>query len=74
MSMFTDSNPLDGFTNRRGWVIYGGRKLGPNTEFKFAYYKANYIENDSQGVLGPLFFSTNNSKRSRLQTDIVFKF
>ena len=74
MSMFTDSNILDGFTNRRGWVIYGGRKLGPNTEFKFAYYKTNYIENDSQGVLGPLFFSTSNSKRSRLQTDIVFKF
>ena len=74
MSLFTDSDVLDGFTNRRGWVIYGGRQLGPNTEFKFAYYKANYIENDTGGATGPLFFSTNNSKRSRLQTDIVFSF
>jgi hypothetical protein len=68
-ALFTDSDILDGFTNRRGWVIYGGRKLTTNTEFKFAYYQGKYIERD-----GAFFLSGTNSKRSRLQTDVLFKF
>ena len=69
VSLFTDSNLLDGFTNRRGWVIYGGRRLTSNTEFKFAYFQSRYVERD-----GALFRSTSFSRRSRLQTDLVFKF
>lgn len=69
MSIFTDSDLLDGVTNRKGWVIYGGRRLTSNTEFKIAYYDSTYIEND-----GALFISLDDSKRSRLQTDVVFKF
>lgn len=69
MSMFTDSDLLDGFTNRRGWVVYGGRQLTPNTEFKFAYYQSKYIERG-----GAFFRSTSFSPRSRLQTDIFFTF
>ncbi len=69
MSLFTDSNLLDGFTNHRGWVVYGGRSLTSNTEFKFAYFQSRYVERDSA-----LFLSTSFSRRSRLQTDIVFKF
>jgi hypothetical protein len=46
MSQFGDSDILDGFTNRQGWVIYGSRRIAKNTEFKFAYYTATYIDND----------------------------
>lgn len=68
-SIFTDSDILDGYTNREGWVIYGGRQLTTNTEFRFAFYKSTYIENGGAFVL-----STDASKRSRLQTDVIFKF
>ncbi len=53
----------------RVWIVYGGRKLSPRSEFRFAYYNANYVENDA-----PLFFSTAASDRQRLQTDVIFKF
>ena len=69
ISLFTDSDVLDGFTNRRGWVVYGGRRLTTATEFRFAYYNANYVENDAA-----LFLSTRLSDRQRLQTDVIFKF
>ena len=69
MSMFGDSDLLDGFTNRQGWVAYGSRTVARNTELKLAYYTARHIESDA-----PLARSVFLSKRSRLQTDIIFKF
>ena len=69
VSMFTDSDLFDGFTNRRGWVAYGARKLGSATEFKFAVYDSDYIENDDAYL-----FSTTFSDRVRVQTDLVWKF
>jgi len=69
VSLVADSDLFDGFTNRRGWVAYGARRLGSATEVKFALYNGDYIENDDAYV-----FSRAFSDRLRLQTDLVWKF
>ena len=73
ISLFTDSDLLDGFTNRQGWAFYGARRLGSLAEFKFALYNFNSIE-DEGGALGPYFFANGLADRVRLQTDLEFVF
>ena len=73
ISMFTDSDLLDGFTNRQGWTVYGARKLGRLAEFKLALYGSDSIE-DTGGAAGPYFFANSLADRIRLQTDLQFEF
>ena len=73
ISLFTDSDLLDGFTNRQGWAFYGSRRLGSLAEFKLALYNSNSIQDDG-GALGPYFFANGLADRMRLQTDLEFKF
>jgi hypothetical protein len=86
IAQFTDSNLFDGFTNRRGWVVYGSRQLARRTELKITFYDSDAIEDTgaSRGcrpqaegdpnLCGPFGSSVENADRMRLQTDLVFSF
>ncbi len=71
-AQFTDSDLFDGFTNRKGWTIYGARQLFTNTELNLTFFMSDDIEDDfppfDQSLIGM------DPERYRLQTDIVVKF
>jgi hypothetical protein len=71
-AQFVDSDLFDGFTNRKGWTIYGARQLFTNTELNLTFFMSDAIEDDfapfDESVLGV------DPERYRLQTDIVVKF
>jgi hypothetical protein len=73
VSLFTDNMLFSGFTNRRGWSLYGARMLTDAAEFRFAMYSGNYIEN-AGGINGPYSISTLQADHIRLHTDVLFYF
>jgi hypothetical protein len=82
VSLFTDSDLFDGFTNRRGWVVYGSRQLAKGTQVNVTFFNSDSIRNsgafsgcrDDVAGCGPFTDSVEDADRSRLQTDIIFKF
>jgi hypothetical protein len=82
ISLFTDSDLFDGFTNRRGWVVYGSRQLAKGTQLNVTLFNSDSIRNsgsfsgcrDDEAGCGPFTSSVEDADRTRLQTDIVFKF
>jgi hypothetical protein len=68
-SQFTDSDLLDGRTNREGLLIYGSRQVMKSTDVDVQLFGSNAIETD------PAFVdSVKDSERARLQVDLVYKF
>lgn len=73
IGQFTDSDLFDGYTNRKGFLLYGARVLGPNVELKLTFAQSDEIEDDGLGA-GPFSDSIRNANRRRLQTDLEMKF
>jgi hypothetical protein len=69
-AQFTESDLFDGFTNRKGWGIYGSKEVLPNTELTVTLYVSDEIRDHTPG------FETSiaNANRLRLQTDLQVKF
>ena len=69
-AQFTDSDLFDGFTNRKGWLVWAARELWPNTELNVTFFQDDPIEDaDIFEVPG-----APSSERMRLQTDFLVKF
>jgi len=74
-----DSDFTDGFTNRKGWMLYGTRQIAKNVDFNVELFKSDQIEDDGSfdGCLpdcGPFTESLQNVDRYRLRTDLIIKF
>ncbi len=69
-AQFTDSDLFDGFTNRKGWLVWLGRELWPNTELNVTFYKDEPIEHGAVFAIP----GAPSSERMRLQTDFLVKF
>jgi hypothetical protein len=67
---FSDSDILDGITNRKGWVAYGSRELMPNTDLNLTVFVSDPIED----AVGTFENSVNLSDRVRLQADLMVRF
>jgi hypothetical protein len=80
VSVFTDSDLFDGFTNREGFVAYLGREIVKNVDFRLTYFDGEEIEDDILGGVAltsgaqPFGPSIVNGDRRRLQADIAVKF
>ncbi len=69
-AQFTDSDLFDGFTNRKGFTVYGSRQILPGTDLNLTLFSSQELRS---GL--PVFArSVGNADRLRLQTDIVVKF
>ena len=68
-SLYTDSDVLDGFTNREGWAFYGSRQILPNTELSLELFMSDELEN---GL--PFVTSVTAAERLRLRSDVIVKF
>jgi hypothetical protein len=68
-SQFIDSDVLDGYTNREGLLIYLARTIMKNTDFNLQLYFSDAIDKHEE-----LVESVENSKRTRLQVDMTYKF
>jgi hypothetical protein len=69
-SQFTESDLVDGFTNRKGWAFYVVRQLFTNTDLSLTLLRSFEIEDDQ-----PTFDdSLVNAERFRLQTDVLVRF
>lgn len=73
VAQFTDSDVLDGVTNRKGWYFYASRKLWPATEVKLEVFDGEEIEDDG-GALGPFVESIRDADRTRFRTDFIVEF
>ena len=69
-AQFTDSDLFDGYTNRKGWMLYAQRQLLENTDAQISFYKDDPIE-DSAAFAIP---GATSSDRYRLMTDLVVTF
>ena len=70
-AQFTDSDLLDGFTNRKGWAFYVAREILPNTELGVHALR----ERPDPRPRPPRFdTSVSGADRVRLQTDLLVKF
>jgi hypothetical protein len=80
VSSFTDSDLFDGFTNRKGFVVYLKREIVKNVDFGLTYFDAKEIEEDIlagaalTAAAQPLGPSLQNADRRRFQFDIAVKF
>jgi hypothetical protein len=68
-ALYTDSDLVDGFTNREGWAFYGTRQVFSNTELTLELFLSNAIEESAAFATSVL-----NAERLRLRTDVVVKF
>lgn len=69
-SQFIDSDLFDGRTNRKGGLVYVARQLLKGAEFNIKVMQSDAIKTDL-----PVFEdSVKDSKRTRLQADITYKF
>jgi len=66
-SQFIDSDYLDGFTNRKGFIIYVSRQLMANTDIGATVLSSDAINNDLPNSVG-------GSERTRIQVDLSVKF
>ena len=69
-AQFIDSDLFDGRTNRKGFVVYGSRRLMEGTEFNIKLFSSDAIETE----LPAFEDSVEKSKRTRVQIDLVYKF
>jgi hypothetical protein len=68
-SQFIDSDLLDGHTNRKGVLVYFKRRILSGTDFNVQFFRSDAIEE------GNVFVdSVKNSKRHRIQVDLVYAF
>jgi hypothetical protein len=67
---FTDSDWLDGFTNRKGWGIWATKEILPHTDLNVELFLSDRLRDEVPG-LGP---SLAGADRIRLRTDIQVKF
>jgi hypothetical protein len=80
VSMFTDSDTLDGVTNRQGFVIWVSRGLLPNADLNFELFSSDEIEDAgaisgcAAGACGPYENSIANADRVRSRVDLELKF
>jgi hypothetical protein len=74
IATFMDSDILDGRTNRKGFVLYGAKKIYDNTELRLTIFDSKEIEDAP--IFGPAFpFDTvTDSDRRRMQADVIFSF
>jgi hypothetical protein len=74
-AQFVDSDLFDGYTNRKGFMVYAARELFSNTELNVTFFRGDVIEDgaafDIEEVTG---VSTPSPDRYRLQTDVIVKF
>jgi hypothetical protein len=68
-SLYTDSDLLDGFTNREGWAFYASRQILPNTELSLELFMSDELET---GL--PFAISVAAAERLRLRSDVTVKF
>ena len=68
-SQFIDSDVLDGYTNREGMLFYLARRIMKNTDFNLQIYFSDAIATHED-----MEESVENSKRTRLQIDMTYKF
>ncbi len=68
-SQFIDSDLLDGYTNRKGLFLFLAKTVMKNTDLGLQYFRSDAIET---GV--DFAESVENSKRNRLQIDMLYKF
>ncbi len=68
-SQFIDSDLLDGHTNREGILFFLAKTVMKNTDLGLQFFRSDAI--DTHPSLGE---SVKNSKRNRLQIDLLYKF
>jgi hypothetical protein len=73
VAQFTDSDALEGFTNREGLVFFASRKLTASSELRLTLYDAEEIR-DRGGPMGPFAMSLVNADRKKAQVDLLFAF
>ena len=69
-AQFTESDLLDGFTNRKGWAFYVAREILPNTELGVQLFVSDPIRSSTTSFAT----SVSGADRVRLQTDLLVKF
>ncbi|MCZ6766446.1 MAG: putative porin [bacterium] len=69
-SQFIDSDVLDGFTNRKGFLAYLSRQIMSRTTFALTFLHSDAIETTLPDY-GP---SVKDSERFRTQVDLVYAF
>ena len=74
-AQFTDSDLFDGFTNRKGFLVYVAREIFANTELAMTLFSGDAIEDGAAFDIGTVTGTTvPSADRFRLQTDIAVKF
>ncbi len=80
LSLYTDSDMFDGYTNREGFGVYVARELAVNTELKVSLWEGEPIKTTASGgnngPYNPNTWTSANQQanRKRLQADVNFKF
>jgi hypothetical protein len=80
VSMFTDSDILDGTTNRQGFAFWVSRALMQNADLNFELFASEEIEDlgafdgCAAGACGPYENSIANGDRVRSRIDLELKF
>jgi hypothetical protein len=69
-AQFTDSDWLDGFTNRRGWAFWVTREILPNTDLQVELFMSDSLRDRVPGLESSL----SGADRIRLRTDNQVKF
>lgn len=69
-SQYIDSDLFDGRTNRKGGIVYASRQLLEGAEFDIKVMFSDAIETG----LPAFEHSVQNSKRTRLQADVIYTF
>lgn len=67
---FTDSDWLDGFTNRRGWGLWATKEILPNTDLNVELFLSDSLHDEVPGLVPSLA----GADRVRVRTDIQVKF
>jgi hypothetical protein len=65
-SQFIDSDLFDGYTNRKGFAVWGTRTILPGTDVQITLFRSHAIDTGLP--------SAQNSDRIRVQTDLVVGF
>jgi len=79
VSVTTDSDLFDGFTNRHGWVVYVRRALTSHTDLNVELFRSEELEDTGAfagcGVAcGPFVTSISDADRYRFRTDVQIHF
>jgi len=80
LSLYTDSDMFDGYTNREGFGVYLARELAANTELKLSLWDGEPIKTTASGggngPYNPNTWTSANQQanRRRFQADVNFKF